>query len=124
MNRLVKRDIGPSEALRLLVEEIISTSSRQSTVGSKILALSIPRQCVKKQLESGSSSMMAIPPSRETVTFGYFQPGYSELQQYGPTVVCGGFAFTDIETRNEPSTNDQSIEFKILVGPKPVPKQI
>ena len=119
MNRLVTRDIGPREALRLLVEEIVSTSSRQSTVGSKILALSIPKQCVEKQLESGSSTMMAIPPTRETVTFAYFQPGYSELQQYGPTFVCGEFAFTNIETKSDPSIEYQSIEFKILAGPKP-----
>jgi len=119
MNRLVARDIGPAEALRLMVDEIISTSAQESAVGSKILALSIPKQCVEKQLESGSSSMMAISPRRETVTFAYFQPGYSELQQYGPTFVSGGFAITNIQTMKDPNSTDQSFEFKILAGPKP-----
>lgn len=121
MNRLVTRDIGPAEALRLLVDEILSTSSRQPTVGSRILALSIPKQCVERQLNSGSSSMKGLPPTRENVTFAYFQPGYSELQQYGPTLVCGGFAVTNLQLTTDSSTTDQSLEFKILAAPKTSP---
>ena len=50
--------------------------------------------------------------------FTYFEPGFSELQQYGPTIVCGESAYTDVRTENDPANNSQSSGLKILSTPK------
>jgi len=120
LRKMIAKKMGPQELLRLMVDEIAYTSVRQKcpTVGAKILGVSIPKTCVERQSQSGFSAMMSLQPQKEAVTFTYFQPGYSELQQYGPTLVFGEFAFTDIETRKDLNTDYQSIGFKILAGPK------
>jgi hypothetical protein len=117
---LVKREIGPRAALRLLVDEIVNTSlaEKNPTVGSKILGFCIPKSSVQRQIESGSSVMLAKQPDNDTVTFAYFEPGFSELQQFGPTYICGEQAYTDIRTENDPARDFQSAQFKILSMPK------
>jgi hypothetical protein len=54
LQRLVDREIGPKEALRLLVDEIVNTSKRCDRVGSKVLAFCIVhRACAQPcQVES------------------------------------------------------------------------
>jgi hypothetical protein len=117
--RLIGREIGPKEALRLLVDEIINTSKRASGVGSKILGFCIPKKAAQRFFEKGESGMLATQPNTETTAFTYFEEGYSELEQYGPTVVCGEWAVTDVKTENDPSRDFQSSEFRFLSGPKP-----
>ena len=118
LRRLVNREIGPREALRLLSDEIIHTAvlDNNATVGSKILGLCIPLKAVERQLQTGDSAMLAKSPDQESVTFTYFDSGYDELQQHGPTFVCGDFAATDIETENDPSRDFQSAQCRILRG--------
>jgi hypothetical protein len=118
LKRLAARTIGPREALRLLVDEIVNTSHHDRRVGSKILAFCIPRQAVESQVRTGHSVMLAQLPNDTAPAFTYFEPGYDELRQEGPTFACGGFAATDIKTENDPSRDYQSSEFRILNMPR------
>jgi hypothetical protein len=119
LRRLVAHEISPKEALRLLVDEVIYTAGFADTVGKKVLALCIPRKAAQRGIESGPSTLRAAQPSDETATFCYFDPSYNELQQYGPTVTCGGFAATEVITENDAANNRQSSQMKILALPKP-----
>lgn len=121
LRRLVDRQIGPKEALRLLTDEIINTSVREkcASVGSKVLGFCIPRRAVQRQIETGVSMMLAKVSDESDAAFTYFDAGYSELQQYGPTFICGDFAVTDIKTENDPAREFQSSEFRFLSVPKP-----
>jgi hypothetical protein len=116
LQRLAKREIGPRAALRLLVDEIVNTSLAEEnrTVGSKILGFCIPKSSVQRQIDTGGSVMLAEQPDDDKVTFTYFEPGFSELQQYGPTYICGENAYTDIRTENDPARDFQSSQFRIL----------
>jgi hypothetical protein len=116
--RLVERRIGPQETLRLLVDEIIHTSETCDSVGSKILGFCIPRECARLRFETGRVAMLAKQPDSSVATFTYFEKGFNELQQHGPTTVCGEFAITDVKTQNDPSRDFQSSEFRILSLPK------
>jgi len=122
MRRLINREIGPKEALRLLVDEIINTSKRSTDVGSKILGFCIPKKGAQRFFEKGQTVMLAVQPNPDTAAFTYFEDGYSELKQYGPTTVCGDWAVTDVETENDPSRDFQSSSFRILALPKPTQK--
>jgi len=121
VRRLAERRIGPQETLRLLSDEIVHTSGICTTVGSKILGFCIPRESVLKQFETGQTVMVATQPNSSVATFTYFEKGFNELQQYGPTVCCGESAYTDLKTENDPSRDFQSSEFRILALPKPKP---
>jgi hypothetical protein len=120
LQRLAKREIGPKAALRLLVDEIVHTSlvEKNSAVGFKVLGFCIAKSSVQRKIETGSSVMVAKQPDKESVTFTYFEPGFSELQQYGPTYVCGETAVTDVKTENDPARDFQSAQVRILSMPK------
>jgi hypothetical protein len=117
---VAKGEVGPRVALKLLVDEIVHTSvtEKNPAVGSKVLGFCIPKSSVQRQIETGHSAMLAKQPDEDTATFTYFEPGFSELQQYGPTFVCGENAYTDVRTENDPARNFQSSGFKILSMPK------
>ena len=119
LRRLIARKIGPKEALRLLVDEIVNTSLKEKceSVGPKVLGFCIPRRSVELQMQSGSSMLLAKQPDDNSVTFTYFEPSYNELQQYGPTHVCGEHAYTDVKTENDRARDFQSSEFRILSLP-------
>lgn len=123
IDRLVERQTDPKATLRLLVDEIIHTSvvEKQATVGSKILGFCIPRQSAQAYFETGRSGMLAMQPNKVTAAFTYFEEGYSELQQYGPTFTCGEMAVTDVKTTNDPSRDSQSAGFRLLSLPKRKP---
>ena len=118
IRRLAERKIGPQETLRLLVDEIVHTSENCPTVGSKILGFCIPRESALARFETGRSMMLATQPNSRAATFTYFEKGFDELQQYGPTTVCGDVALTDIKTQNDASRDFQSAEVRILAWPK------
>lgn len=122
LRRLIDREIGPKEALRLLIDEVINTSKRCATVGSKVLAFCIPKKGAERFFAKGELVTIAALPNTETTAFSYFEDGYSELKQHGPTTVCGEWAVTDVKTENDPTRDFQSAEFRILAGPKPPPK--
>jgi hypothetical protein len=117
LRKLITREISPKEALRLLVDEVIHTSGQFQTVGKKVLALCIPRRAIQSSIESGRSVLLAMQPNEDAASFCYYDPTYSELQQLGPTITCGGFAATDIKTENDRSQDRQSAELKILALP-------
>jgi hypothetical protein len=87
-------------------------------VGSKVLGFCIPRKSAQAYFETGRAGMLATEPNLVATAFTYFEEGYSELQQYGPTFVCGGVAVTDVKTENDPSHDFQSSEFRLLSLPK------
>jgi len=62
--------------------------------------------------------MLAREPNALSTAFCYFDPAYSQLQQYGPAFVCGDAAVTDIETENDPSRSYQSASYRILHMPE------
>ena len=84
-----------------------------------MVAPCIPRRAVQASIESGRSVLVADQPSEEAASFCYYDPTYSELQQYGPTFTCGGFASTDVKTENDVVTKQQSSQMRILALPKP-----
>jgi len=117
---LVNREITPKAALRLLVDEIVYKSSRDDKVGSKILGFCIPKNSVLRQLETGMSFMTAEQPYTDGATFTYFEPGFNELKQYGPTCVCGECAYTT-ETGHDTSSGSQYSQVTLLSVPKEKP---
>ncbi len=118
LHKLVSKEISAKAALRLLVDEVIHTSGYSSTVGNKVLGLCIPRRAVQSSIESGRSVLLAAQPNEDAASFCYYDPTYSELQQYGPTITCGGSAVTDVKTENDPSIDRQSSQLRILALPK------
>ena len=118
LQNLVKREMSPKAALRLLVDEVIHTSGQRHTVGKKVLALCIPRHAVQSGIETGRSAMIATQPNEHGASFCYFDPTYSELQQFGPAVTCAGRAVTDVTTEDNPLTGYQSSSLRILALPK------
>jgi hypothetical protein len=121
LRRLVNRGIGPKETLRLLMEEIVNTSKTTNFVGTKVLGFCIPKRGVESLIQSGRSVMLAKLPDEDIATFAYFNSGYSELRQYGPTFICGEYAVTDIKTENDPARDFQSAQIRLLSFPKPRP---
>jgi hypothetical protein len=118
LRRLITRQISAKAALRLLVDEVIHTSGQFHTVGEKVLGLCIPRRAVQSSIESGQSVLLATQPNEDAASFCYYDPSYSELQQFGPTITCGGSAVTDVNTKKDPSIDYQHSEFRILALPK------
>jgi hypothetical protein len=120
LRRLASKEIAAREALRLLVDEIVNTSLKEkcANVGAKILAFCIPRKSVESRMQGGSSMLVAKQSDDNSATFAYFEPSYSELQQYGPTFICGENAVTDVKTENDPARDFQSSQFRILSLPK------
>lgn len=80
----------------------------------KVLALCIPRKAAQAFIDSGRSFLLAAQPNEESASFCYFDPTYSELEQFGPTFTCFGTAMTNVVTKNDKSTNFQSSSIKIL----------
>jgi hypothetical protein len=117
LRRLITREISPKAALRLLVDEVILTAGLSTTVGKNVLGLCIPRRAAQSAIESGKSALLAAQPNEEAASFCYYDPTYSELQQYGPTLTCGGLASTDLKTENDTINNRQSSQIRILALP-------
>ena len=119
LRKLISREISPKAALRLLVEEVIHTAGLSTTVGRKVLGLCIPRRAAQAAIESGESVLLATQPNEEAASFCYYDPTYSELQQYGPTLTCGGVAST-VKTEYDTVNNRQVSQTKILALPKQI----
>jgi hypothetical protein len=117
LRRLVTRQIGPREALRLLVDEVRSTHLAEKSVGDKILGFCIPKKSVESQLRTGHSTALAGLPDEHSAAFTYFDPTYNELRQYGPAYVCGELAATDIQTEHDAARHFQSSQMRILSLP-------
>jgi hypothetical protein len=118
LRKLITRELSPKAALRLLVDEVIHTSEQFHTVGKRVLGLCIPRRAIQSSIESGRSVLLAMQPNEDAASFCYYDPTYIELQQFGPTITCGGFAGTDLKTENDPSHDNQSSSLRILALPK------
>lgn len=58
--------------------------------------------------------VLAKEPDLKTSAFCYFTPEYSQLQQYGPTMVCGKHAVTDVKTSADEIGNRQRASVKLL----------
>lgn len=101
------------------MEEIVNTSKRTNLVGTKVLGFCIPKHSVEAQMQGGPSFMIAKEPDDGTATFAYFDAGYREIQQYGPTFICGENAVTEVKTENDPGRDFQSASVRILALPKP-----
>jgi hypothetical protein len=124
LRSLLKHSIGPKTAMREFAKEIVFTSrsSNRYAVGEKILAFSIPMAAARRVYETGHNLVLATEPDLHNTAFCYFDPDYSQIRQYGPTITCGGKAITDVETENDPSRDYQSSSFRILHAPKREPR--
>lgn len=116
IKKMVSRNISPRTMLQELTQEI--QNSGASTVGNRVLACCIPRNAVLEVLRTGRVAALAMQPTLDQTAFCYFDPQYSELLQYGPTTVCGGWGVTDVITTNDPITGDQSSQFTIRRLPR------
>lgn len=116
--RMLKHKISPKPAMEAFVNEIAYTADRTIGVGKKVLAFSIPRIAAHRAYANGGALVLAMEPNRLSTAFCYFDPAYSQLQQYGPTFVCGDSAVTDVQTENDPDRAFQSSSFRILHMPK------
>lgn len=114
IRRAVDHRVGPNSLLEYLVREVQHSSTQENRVGDRILAMSVPRAAVESWQRSGRYSLLASTATRRAATFGYFNPGRNELVQFGPTLVCGGMAVTDLEGTNDPTTDNQSASFRFL----------
>ena len=71
-------------------------------------------------MNTGQFMMIAKQPDDVFATFTYFEPGFSDLRQYGPTMTCGEVATTDFVGENDPDRpGDQTARMMILAWPKP-----
>jgi hypothetical protein len=99
---------------RTLVDEIGHTARCTNTVGNKVLGFCIPSADVARRFHTGQWTMTADLPNERTTSFCYFDPVYSELQQYGPVTVSGARAVIAVETQNDPTQNRQRALIKFL----------
>ena len=77
INRLIRREIGAKELMRLLVDEVVHTSKWNRTVGNKVLAMSMPRAAVEFNERVQRNMMFAAAPSDTKLTFNlYFETGF------------------------------------------------
>ncbi len=115
IRRTVQHRTGPKPVMEAFVRELVNTSGTraQSTVGKKVLAFSIPRAAAERTYATGEHEMLAMEPDLRRTTFCYFDPTYSEFQQYGPTYTCGEFVATDIQTQNDLTRDSQSSQMRI-----------
>jgi hypothetical protein len=104
--------------MQAFANEILYTSTERVGVGRSVLAFSIPKAAAAQTYNSGGHMMLATEPDLTTTAFCFLDPGYSQLKQYGPTVVCGDSAVTDVETEDDPSRQFQSSSMRILRMPK------
>jgi len=116
--RMVEHKTSPKPAMAAFANEIAHSAERSIGVGYKVLAFSIPKSAAGRAYESGGGVMLAREPNALSTAFCYFDPAYSQLQQYGPAFVCGDAAVTDIETENDPSRSYQSASYRILHMPE------
>lgn len=117
LRRLAEREVGPRDALRLMVAEIFATHARERTVGDKALAFCIPRASAESRATTGYSQLSGLLPNSSGSTFSYFDRDYDAFKQFGPTIVCGEFAATDLRFDNDPQKPLQSAQLKILYAP-------
>lgn len=116
-NRLVATDISPRTVLEHMARAVSETAMRNSTVGSRVLCMCLPRAGVEQSLTTGQSMLLAGHNSVDAASFTYYDQGYSELQQYGPSTVCGQSALTGLITESDPSEGRQSVQVRILHMP-------
>lgn len=119
-NRLADGQVSPRLVLREMAQAIADTAARAPGVGSKVLCMCISRAGAEKALAGGASMLVATTDAVEGASFRYYDPGSDALKQYGPTVVCGQSAYTDLVTEDDPSRDYQSVQIKILhIPPEP-----
>jgi hypothetical protein len=118
IRRFADRRISSRETLKLLVEEIVHTSQSNPTVGSKVVAMSIPIKAIARSLATnfGPPMLPSQPDHDEGVTFAYFEPAYSDLVQYGPTFVCNGYAFADVLAARD--GDDRATSMRFIAKPR------
>ena len=114
----LKRGVGPQELLRIIVEEVIFTSKVKNTVGDKVLGMCIPKVAVERTYQTGRSHMLAMKPGDDSPAFMFFDSGYDEALQFGPTFVSGRSPVVELKTTNDPNSRAQSSEMKILYIPE------
>jgi len=117
--KMLGRNLGPKPAMRALAREIVNSARNNNAVGDKVLAFSIPRAAATQTYKAGSQIILAKEPDLIGAAFCYFNNlAYDQLQQFGPTHVCGELAVTDVETVNDLSRDYQSSSVRILHLPK------
>jgi hypothetical protein len=112
--RLANGKIRSSTVQKALAKGIVETANAATTVGDKVLCMCIPRAAAETTTSGGGSMLLATAEEVPHASFSYFDPAYSEMKQYGPTLVCGGSAYSELETEDDPSRDYQSAQVKVL----------
>jgi hypothetical protein len=119
--RLARHRVSAKHVLFPIIREIVhSSTSKGSTVGSKVLSCCLPRAGLVSPLSPltpGRVPMVASEPNTRVATFLYSDASAPTPIWYGPTNICGPVATTDLEVEHDPATGDQSVGFRILRFP-------
>lgn len=123
VRRLLKREIGKHELLRLLVDEIAHTHEidsgggtqvTDSRVSRSVLAMTIPRKSASVE----SFLLLSTPADENAASFWLFNSESGTFTQTGPAVACGEGAGTDTATEDDPARDFQSSQIRILRSPQ------
>ena len=101
LRRLIRRGlakrVGPQAITRFLVDVVRKAATANTAVGENLLAVSLPRSPVERAAASGDVAVLATVPNTAAMSFLYVQAGRTDGIQYGPNVVCGGAALTEVK---------------------------
>jgi len=117
IRRALAHENDPASTLRLLVEEVFTTSDRTSTVGDRVQACCIPIASAYNLFTSGRSRLSGLRPRADRTTFSYYDREYNEYTQHGPTTTCGQSAFADLKYERSTSGPEQSAQMRVLHAP-------
>lgn len=108
--RLARHKVSAKHVLLSIIQEIVhSSTTKGSTVGSKVLSCCLPRAGLVSPSRRGVILMRAGEPDARVATFLYSDESARAPTWYGSTSICGPVATTSLEVEHDPSTGDQSI---------------
>lgn len=121
IRRAVSRENGYAAVLRLLAEEVFATNARTPTVGDRVQAFCAPLASAKSLFVKGEARLSGLRARADRSTFSYFDRQYNEYEQFGPTFVCGGQAFSDTKYERNRLGPETSMSIRVLYAPKREP---
>jgi len=114
VRRGARRKVTPQAILLQMVRELRHSAGNTLYVGSKALAVCIPRASAERYFRTRSNVMVAAEANLGMASFCYFDPNFSKLQQYGPTSVFGSTVVTSVTTGEDGDSQFSEIEFTVV----------
>ncbi|HEY3935768.1 MAG TPA: hypothetical protein VGL65_14235 [Gemmatimonadales bacterium] len=88
---LVKRNRSPLALLQTLSYAVRWMATFDSTIGSSLMGLCIPRAAVARSIAAGEIVILSGAPMIDVPTFLYLGANQNRMESYGPTTVAGGW---------------------------------